>query len=172
MEPNVKLELVPQQSRTVIENLLQFYLYDFTAYLDIPADENGRFPNYPDLDEYWTKSDRKFPFLIRVNGEPGGLALVEKTNDSDKKPSYYMVEFFVLRKFRRLGVGGIAAVLLFDKFRGRWKVTQLKNNETAQLFWRNTIGIYTNGAYRERHHPFNGHPSQYFDNGELPGEDF
>lgn len=164
MEPIVELELVPEQRRAMIENLLQFYLYDFTLYLDIAADESGRFPDYPDLDEFWSKADRKFPFLIRADGEPAGMALVERTDDNGKKPSYYMVEFFVLQKFRRHGVGGSAAVMLFDRFRGRWKITQLKNNEPAQRFWRNTIGIYTNGAYKERTHPFHGHPSQYFEN--------
>lgn len=164
MEPNVELELVPVQRRAVIENLLQFYLYDFTRYLDIAADENGRFPDYPDLDEFWSKPEQKFPFLIRADGEPAGMALVERTDDGGRKPSYYMVEFFVLQKFRRRGVGGSAAVMLFERFRGRWKVTQLKNNEPAQRFWRQTIGIYTVGAYKERHHPFNGHPSQYFEN--------
>ncbi|GGO07039.1 GNAT family N-acetyltransferase [Saccharibacillus kuerlensis] len=163
MEPNVELELVPEMRRTVIENLLQLYLYDFTRYLDIAADENGRFPDYPDLGEFWSRPEEKFPFLIRSNGEVAGLALVERSDEGGKKPSYYMVEFFVLQKFRRRGVGRRAAVMLFDRFRGRWKVTQLQNNEPAQRFWRQIIGIYTGGAYKERCHPFQGHPSQYFE---------
>ncbi|NGZ74536.1 GNAT family N-acetyltransferase [Saccharibacillus alkalitolerans] len=163
MEPNVELELVPEQRRAVIENLLQFYLYDFTLYLDIAADENGKFPDYPDLDEFWSRPDCKFPFLIRANGEPAGLALVERNDENGRKPSYYMVEFFVLHKFRRRGVGARAAVMLFDRFKGRWKVTQLKNNEPAQRFWRQVIGTYTVGSYKERSHPFQGHPSQYFE---------
>lgn len=163
MGPIVELELLPEQRKAVIENLLQFYLYDFTLYLDIPADENGRLPDYPDLHEFWTQPDWKFPFLIRANGEPAGLALVERTDDGGNRPSYYMVEFFVLQKFRRRGVGAAAAVMLFDRFKGRWKVTQLKNNEPAQRFWREIIGGYTNGEYKERNHPFNGHPSQYFE---------
>ncbi|WP_172250930.1 GNAT family N-acetyltransferase [Saccharibacillus deserti] len=163
MGPIVELELVPEPRRAVIENLLQFYLYDFTRYLDIAADENGRLPDYPDLDDFWAYPQRKFPFLIRADGEPAGLALVERTDDEGSRPSYYMVEFFVLQKFRRRGVGRVAAAMLFDRFKGRWKVTQLKNNEPAQQFWRRIIGIYTAGAYKERTHPFQGHPSQYFE---------
>ncbi|MDO3412166.1 GNAT family N-acetyltransferase [Saccharibacillus sp. CPCC 101409] len=162
MSMDVELELVPESRKAVIERLLQFYLYDFTLYLNIAVDEEGRFPDYPDLHEFWTLPERKFPFLIRADGEIAGFALVERTDDG-RKPSYYMVEFFVLQKFRRGGVGSRAATRLFERFRGRWKVTQLGNNEPAQRFWRNVIGTYTAGSYKERTHPFQGHPSQYFD---------
>jgi predicted acetyltransferase len=54
-----------------------------------------------------------------------------------------MAEFFILRKFRRQRVGERAAVLLFDRFPGRWEVRQRSSNQPATAFWRSAIGRYT-----------------------------
>jgi predicted acetyltransferase len=60
-----------------------------------------------------------------------------------------VAEFFVMRKYRRQGVGTVVATRLFDSFRGRWEVRELKTNLAAIAFWRRVIGAYTNGNYEE-----------------------
>ncbi len=60
-----------------------------------------------------------------------------------------MAEFFVLRRYRQMGVGQRAAHLLFDRFRGSWEVREVPKNSAATAFWRKAIGRYTGERYRE-----------------------
>lgn len=58
-------------------------------------------------------------------------------------------EFFVMKKYRKKGVGQYVAVEIFNKFRGFWKVAQIESNLPAQIFWRKIIERYTNNNYQE-----------------------
>jgi len=58
-------------------------------------------------------------------------------------------EFFVLRKYRRRGVGRRAAVKVLEAFPGRWEVAEMEWNVEAQAFWRSVIGDYTRGTFDE-----------------------
>lgn len=60
-----------------------------------------------------------------------------------------MGQFFVMKRYRRLGVGTRAARFIFDQFRGRWEVGQMPLNFAAQAFWRRTIAEYTQGRFFE-----------------------
>lgn len=155
------IERVPKRKQAVIANLMQLYFYDFTEYLDISVTDQGLFLPYPNLDEFWKKGDRKYPYLITYDQRPAGFALIEKMDDT-AEAEYYMTEFFVMRKYRRTGLGTWAATRLFDLYRGRWKVTQVSNNIPAQAFWRKVIGSYTGGRYDECIDPVRNSPSQFF----------
>ncbi|KAA9006559.1 GNAT family N-acetyltransferase [Paenibacillus spiritus] len=155
------LERVPYERKTVISRLMQFYLYDFTRYLDIHVDRSGAFPEYPGLEAYWNSGSNKYPYLITCDGHPAGFALVDRLLRSPEG-DFYMTEFFVMQKYRRFGVGTWAAHRLFDMFPGDWKVSQVRANTPARTFWRRVIGEYTNGIYEERYDHRQGNPSQYF----------
>jgi len=58
-------------------------------------------------------------------------------------------EFFVLRKFKRQGIGRRAANLLFDRYPGSWLVRVIDENESAIHFWANVIDDYTGSAYTQ-----------------------
>lgn len=155
------IELVPKRKQAVIVNLMQLYLYDFTKYLDISVNDQGLFLPYPDLDDFWKKRERKYPYLITFDQRPAGFALIERMDDA-VEADYYMTEFFVMQKYRRTGLGTWAATRLFDHFQGRWKVTQVSSNIPAQAFWRKVIESYTGGRYEEYIDPVRHNPSQYF----------
>lgn len=53
-------------NQETLTNLLQFYIYDFSEFIDAHVEENGRFGDYPLID-YWNE-DNHFPYLIRLNG--------------------------------------------------------------------------------------------------------
>ena len=53
---------------------------------------------------------------------------------------------------------------MFDKFRGKWEVTQITRNVEAQAFWRRVIATYTGGRYEERPRPDGKGVMQRFDN--------
>ena len=54
-------------------------------------------------------------------------------------------EFFILRRYRRQGIGERAARMLFDHFPGRWTVYTFPQNIAARAFWHGVIGRYTHG---------------------------
>jgi predicted acetyltransferase len=137
--------------RATLVNLLQLYFYDFSEIIeddDGEVDGRGRFPDYRYLDAYFDDPDR-FPFLFRVDGRLAGCALVRRLAGPGDEPSWSMAEFFVLRRYRRRGVGRAAARDLFDRFPGRWEVGELHANTAAIRFWRRVIGEYTGGRYSE-----------------------
>lgn len=64
------------ENKETLSNLLQFYIYDFTEFIDAHVEENGRFSEYP-LNDYWTENNH-FAYLIRINGKYAGLSLSKK----------------------------------------------------------------------------------------------
>ena len=157
----MKLEWVPIEQKDVIHHLMQFYLYDFTEFLDIELEETGKFETYPDLDTFWEQGEGKFAILISFYNKPAGFALVERL-DHSLEADYYMTEFFIMKKYRRSGLGSWAAKELFQHYKGKWKVTQLRNNRPAQKFWQKVIGDYTGEEYVEKVLADSGNVSQYF----------
>ncbi len=87
--------------KAVVRRLLELYGHDFSEFTDADVDEHGRY-GYPYLDAYWSEPERH-PFLFRVDRHWAGFALVRSGAPHD------MAEFFVLRKYRRHGIGHVAA---------------------------------------------------------------
>ncbi|QCT02821.1 acetyltransferase, GNAT family [Paenibacillus algicola] len=158
-EAHMRLSLLPARQKQIIHNLMQFYFYDFTEFLDFDVNAEGMYSAYPDLELFFTSRGDKFPFLITYQQQPAGFALVERIDTA--AADYYLTEFFVMKKYRRSGLGTWAAKELFDRLQGSWKVTEVASNVPAQAFWRKVIHAYTNGSYREEKDPESGNPSQY-----------
>jgi predicted acetyltransferase len=138
---------VPSDAGT-LANLLQYYVYDLTEIVDSALGGDGRFV-VPSLDAYWSDAWRH-PHLVRVDGKLAGFALVQqRSRITGDETTWDVAEFFVMRRYRRQGVGTIVATRLFDSFRGRWEVRELKANLAATAFWRRVIGAYTNDTYEE-----------------------
>jgi predicted acetyltransferase len=53
---------------------------------------------------------------------------------------FRLAEFFILKRYRRTGIGLHAAQALFDRFRGRWQLSILARNAPAIAFWRRVLG--------------------------------
>ena len=132
----------------LLENLAQFYYYDFSEVLEIHVAEDGRFGDV-DLTSYWA-DEWKHPFLLRVDDKLAGFALIsERSKITGESGVFDVTEFFVLRRFRRRGVGRAAAFAAFDRFAGPWEVRQREENPSATAFWRRAIDEYTRGDYDE-----------------------
>jgi predicted acetyltransferase len=76
---------------------------------------------------------------------------------------FSMDEFFIARPWRRRGIGAQAVRLLFDRFAGRWLITEHQGNSAAVSFWRGVVAAYTRGKYLER--SVNGEVQQHFESG-------
>jgi predicted acetyltransferase len=120
-----------EHQRPVLRRLVELYRYDFSELDGADVDPHGEY-GYRYLDHYWTDPTRH-PFVFQVGGHWAGFALVHEGSPHD------MAEFFVMRKYRRQGLGRQAAVELFGRFPGRWQVRQLLVNEAATAFWKEVI---------------------------------
>ena len=61
-----------------------------------------------------------------------------------------MAEFFVLKKYRRQGLGTVAAQHVINRFPGKWEIRILDENQLAIQFWRQVINKLTAGQFVER----------------------
>jgi len=148
----MQVELLPMTGRDdgLLRNLYQLYLYDFSEFMGWDVDAQGRFDE-SDLRGCWD-DPRRHQYLIRADGRLAGFVMIDEVDHSiltGERDVILMREFFVLRAYRRHGVGRIAARRAFELFPGRWEVFQLRENVVAQAFWRKVIGAYTAGRYVE-----------------------
>ena len=150
----VTLEPATPQDATLLEKLLELYLHDLSeAFPAIEVGADGRV-GYEKLALYWSEPERRFPFLIRDDQRVAGFVLVTRGSPVSDDPDVLDVaEFFVLRRYRRSGVGRAAAFLLWDRLPGRWIVRVSEGNRGAIPFWAGIIAEYSGGAAAETRRP-------------------
>ena len=138
-----------QQDEPVLERLFQLYQYDFSEIMGGDVEDDGVF-RYISLGDVWD-DERAHVFITRVDGRLAGAAIVtERSHFTDDTDVAFMDEFFVMRKFRRTGVGSEFASRLFDMYPRRWEVAEVAPNTAGAAFWRSVIGKYTDGDFEER----------------------
>lgn len=144
MNPDTTLQIIPArlEQKPVLANLLELYMHDFCDFLNVEIRDDGRF-GYKELDLYWSDLDRH-PFLAYVDTKLAGFALVKGVRTGpDTTIGWDMAEFFILRSFRRRGIGAGVAEAIFRKFPGSWEVRVMDSNRPAQSFWRKAIAEFT-----------------------------
>lgn len=149
--------------KPTLRQLLGLYQYDFSEFEGTDVGPHGVY-GYRYLDHYWTEPDRH-PYLIRVGGQLAGFALVNRRAVSGED-RWSLAEFFVMRKYRRRGIGGYAATYVFDLWPGKWEVAQVASHPGSSVFWRKVIQRYMRGGFEERQAEWGGQhsPVQLFDN--------
>ena len=103
--------------------------------------EHGEF-GYKYFDQYWGEADRH-PFLVRFDGNPAGFVFVNKFVYSEGI-DYSIAEFFVVRKYRRKGIGQKVVTEILGHFEGSWEIRALRNNRRAIRFWNTALSEITN----------------------------
>jgi predicted acetyltransferase len=147
--PAVDLQPATPEQAPALENLFELYAHDLSAAFELDVGDDGRF-GAARLARYWSEPERCFPFLIRVGRELAGFALVTRGSPATPDPTNLDVaEFFVLRRYRRSGVGGQAAGALWDRLPGHWIVRVAERNQDARPFWTRTISGYTQRRFSE-----------------------
>ena len=136
---DVTTRLARPEERALIEGLFQFYIYDFSELYshepgDWRVDAVGRFGAYPHIERYWTDADRE-PLLIEADGRTAGFALINRFSHRGATIDHAVGEFFVLRLYRRFGVGHRAARAIFTGRPGRWELAIAAPNAAARSFW-------------------------------------
>lgn len=129
-QPAIHIADASLDEKPVIANLIQLYLYDMTESMPFPVGVDGRF-EYGFLDRFW-----RFPYLIYSGDELAGFALViGECPLTGRQPCWFMAEFFVLKAYRRGGVGRAALAAIIDRHPGDWHIGVPLANQPAQAFW-------------------------------------
>ena len=128
-----------------IQRMLELYQHDLSDIWDQDLDSHGEF-GYS-LDRYWN-TEGCHPFVVTADGKYAAFALVDRSVRLGTE-GHWMDQFFVLKKYRRQGVGQLLAKSVFAALPGRWEVGQMPQNLAAQAFWREVIGEYTGDRFKE-----------------------
>jgi predicted acetyltransferase len=132
------------EQEPILANLLQLYAHDFSEFRNIELGEDGRF-HYKHLPLYWSEPDRH-PFLIRLDGKLAGFVLVKRGSEiSGVETVWDMAEFFIIRGYRRRGIGMGVAHEVWRRFPGLWEVRVMESNP-ALHFWARAISVFTGAA--------------------------
>jgi predicted acetyltransferase len=123
--------------KPIIANLIQLYLYDMTESMPFPVGPDGRF-EYDFFDRFW-----RFPYLIYAGDELAGFALViDECPLTGRQSCWFMAEFFVLKAYRRHGVGSAALTAITVAHPGAWHIGVPLDNLPAQAFWGGALKPY------------------------------
>ena len=131
-----------------LRHLAQLYHYDFSEFMKADVAGDGLYRSIGFETSY--RGDSFERYLIEVDGKLAGFVIVS-LGQAYRDPAeqvWWIDEFFVMRAYRRRGVGERAARELFKRG-GAWEVGQVAPNTAGQAFWRSIIDRYTNGAYEE-----------------------
>jgi predicted acetyltransferase len=153
-----------QSDRLWIGSIYREYLDDLSGLSTVIFPVLGEVGHRePDQIARWFGDRNAFPLIILKATEPAGFAMVARTPlpHAPQTVDYRMVEFFISRANRRLGIGRTAVTLILNRFSGRWEITEYLRNPDAVSFWRRVVAGYTHGHYQER--VINGEVRQVFD---------
>ncbi len=141
------IEVIPAalDQQPILANLLELYVYDFSEFNELELGPDGRF-GYKYLPLYWEEPGRH-PFLVRIDGRWAGFVLVKRGSEvSGDLNVWDMAEFFIVRRYRRRGVGMDVAQQVWSRFTGPWEVRVLETNHSAELFWRRAVAGFIGEA--------------------------
>jgi predicted acetyltransferase len=143
-QPSAPIEIVAArpEEESILSNLLELYAHDFSEFHELEIGWDGRF-GYSTLPLYWSEPGRH-PFLVWVEGRLAGFVLVKRGSDvSGDAAVWDMAEFFVLRGYRRRGIGTHIAHEIWRRFPGLWEVRVMESNVSARPFWAHAISTFT-----------------------------
>ena len=136
---DIDLEEVSIDEKAVLRKLLKDYQREIKGIKE--PDE------YKYLDSYWEDVNR-YAFFVKVGESIGGFVLVNR-HTVLKREANSIAEFYILKCFRGGGIGRKAALMVFERLKGKWEVAEMMENKLAQKFWRSVIGDYTGDKYEE-----------------------
>lgn len=159
----LEIQIIPVSvgEKEILKNLLEKYDYEFSQYDHRDVNALGLY-GYDYLDHYWVE-EKRWPFFIKVDGKLAGFVMVNDYPEVVRDTDYTLAEFFVMHKYRRMGVGRRAAYHVFDLFKGKWQLKRHPKNTSSVHFWNTVIADYTHGQYTL----ITAHPEAAYDDGTL-----
>lgn len=139
--PRIEIIAASSEQKPIVANLLELYAHDFSEFMDLNLGADGRF-GYKSLPLYWEEPNR-YPFLIRANSYWAGFVFARKGSQiSGDENVWDMAEFFIVRGYRRRGIGTKIAHNIWRMFPGVWEVRVRDRNQKARHFWGGAISEF------------------------------
>lgn len=155
----LRMQQVDRSADPVLRNLFEHYLHDMAEWFGFDTREDGAY-GYP-TDQLWDQGCDVF--LAYSALVPVGFAIVNGAGARvPGATGRDLKEFFVVRRYRRDGVGDAFARHVWDQYPGPWLVRVYQGNLTALPFWRRVVADYTGGNFRESQHRADGRDWTYF----------
>ncbi len=144
----ITLVLIKFEQKQIVWKILQDYLQELSQFGRQKKNEKGEYP-YQYFDSYW-EDNKRYPFFIMIDNEIAGFIFVNNHSVLSEDNNLHAIgEFYILPKFRKIGIGKEAAFQIFNQFSGKWEVSQLNGNLQAIEFWRKVINEFTKDRYKE-----------------------
>ena len=143
---NILIDLVSKEEKEILRNLLEKYEYEFSQYNKKDVNNLGLFGYDYDLDNYWTEENR-YPYFIKMENNLAGFIMVNDYPINGLETKWTMADFFVMYKYRKMGIGTFAVKYVFEKHKGKWGLMYHPKNITSKSFWNKVVNEYTNGQY-------------------------
>ncbi|MCL1996469.1 MAG: GNAT family N-acetyltransferase [Defluviitaleaceae bacterium] len=160
---HVSLRKIELEEREILANLLEKYDYEFSQYDNRDVNKLGLY-GYQYLDCYWWEDENRWAYFIEVDSKLAGFIMINDYPEAaDRKTDFVISEFFVMYKYRRMGIGEKALFTALDLHRGTWHLKRHPKNENSVYFWNNAINEYTNGKYEM----IESYPNTEYDDGTL-----
>jgi len=159
----MELKPVEPNKKDILLNLFEKYDYEFSQYLTfLDVNELGLYNDeVPSC--YWQNDGKHVAYFIEVDKKLAGFVMVaDASTVGDRKTDFMIDEFFVMYKYRRLGIGKQAFFDVLKKHRGRWQVYYHPKNTPAVSFWEKAINEFTRGEYEL----INSHPHPDYAHGD------
>ena len=144
----------------IVHNMFTAYFYDLSQFDDnlvintygLPTWAPSGLPGPRDHDECWRMNwwirDRCEAYVIHAEEAPAGfLHILRDKRHLVEGVDQELMDFYTAPKFRRQGIGRLAARLAFDMHPGTWQVCELERNIPAKQFWHAVIEEYTAGRF-------------------------
>ena len=101
-----------------------------------------------DINYYRTK-DSTLPYFIEADGKLAGFVMVTDCPVTGAPETDFQIgEFFVMCRYRRLGVGKQAFFQILDAHKGEWQLVCHPKNSASVHFWNSVISEYTDGQFQ------------------------
>ena len=157
--PDLAISRIGPEADALLRNLFEHYCHDMSEWFDLDTSADGSY-SY-DTASIW--ANEYGAYLAKDGSTIAGFALIGSAfnwlGDASVRDVH---EFFVLRKFRRRGVGQRMAALLWNEHPGKWLVRVLEANAPAVLFWQAAISGYSLGSFQEEQRVIEGLSWRFF----------
>ncbi len=143
---NAEVIKVSLEEKPALCNLLKMNCYEWSQYTKYDVNHQGEYEFEYHLSDFFEK-DNHYPFFIKVDGILAGFVLIADDFEVHLDSDYAISEFFIMHKYRRMGVGRYAANAIFDMFHGKGEIGRHPHNIPSAKFWDSIVDEYTGGKY-------------------------
>ncbi|SMF78942.1 Predicted acetyltransferase [Paenibacillus uliginis N3/975] len=160
----MQITKVEQSGKDILKQLMTLFLHDLSEFnSDLEINQsNGLFEF--DVLEWFFEKEGLTPYFIKAEDKVIGFILLQSGPFSNQEYADYVLNsFFILKKYRRKGLGREACKEFFNQYPGRYAISQILTNTPAIHFWKSIYKSF-NIEFYEKEELEDGHEViyQYF----------